>query len=60
VKEVCQPMDVEEKNVFDDALLITLRNIDTVVVPQRVLSAAARTSRQNLRGPGTARKPRGP
>jgi hypothetical protein len=61
--EVCQPMDMEEEDVFDDAVLVSLRNlmhIDTVVVPQQVLSVAPavviKTSAERVR----IRKPRGP
>ena len=61
--EVCQPMDMEEEDVFDDAVLVPLRtlmDIDTVVVPQQVLSVApavvVKTSAERV----CARKPRGP
>src|ERR1700730_11306927 len=63
MEEVCQPMDMEEEDDSDDAILVPLRtlmDIDTVVVPQRVLSAAppvvVETSAERVR----ARKPRGP
>jgi transposase len=63
MEEVCQPMDMEEEDDSDDAILVPLRtlmDIDTVVVPQRVLSAAppvvVETSAERVR----ARKPRWP
>jgi hypothetical protein len=61
--EVCQPMGMEEEHVFDDAVMVPLRtliDIDTVVVPQQVLSVApavvVKTSAERVR----IRKPRGP
>jgi transposase len=63
MEEVSQPMDMEEEDAFDDAVLVPLRtlmDIDTTVVPQRVPSAApavvVETSAERVR----ARKPRGP
>ena len=45
MEEEFQPMDMEEENVFDDAVMVPLRtlmDVDTVVVPpQQVLSAAS-------------------
>ena len=40
--QVNQPMDMEEEDAIDDAVLVPLRNlmdIDTTVVPQQVPSA---------------------
>jgi transposase len=64
MEEEFQPMDMEEENVFDDAVMVSLRtlmDVDTVVVPpQQVLSAASAVvispSAQWVR----ARKTRGP
>jgi hypothetical protein len=61
IEEICQPMDMDEEEVFDDAVLVPLRtltDIDTVVISQRVLSAVAavvvKPSAERLQ----ARKPR--
>ncbi|KAM3589912.1 hypothetical protein VKS41_000767 [Umbelopsis sp. WA50703] len=64
MEEEFQPMDMEEENVFDDAVMVPLRtlmDVDTVVVPpQQVLSAASAV----IIGPSAprvrARKTRGP
>jgi hypothetical protein len=61
--EVCQPMDMEEEHVFDNAVLVPLRtsmDIDTVVVPQQVLSGAPAVVVKNSAERVRIRKPRGP
>jgi transposase len=63
MEEVSQPMDMEEEEALDDAVLVPLRtmmDIDTIVVPQQVpsveLSVVIETSAERER----ARKPRRP
>jgi hypothetical protein len=61
--QVSQPMDMEEEDAIDDAVLVPLRtlmDIDTTVVPQQVPSAVpaviVETSAERVR----TRKIRGP
>jgi transposase len=64
MEEEFQPMDMEEENVFDDAVMVPLRtlmDVDTVVVPpQQVLSAASAVIISPSAPRVRARKTRGP